>query len=68
MRAAELAGRETAQALAAAIGERDLTGARDVPAVIDARLRHRVGNCLLATPVSEHNRAPRGAGWDLVWY
>jgi hypothetical protein len=29
--------------LAAAIGERDLTGARDVPSVIDARIRHRTG-------------------------
>jgi hypothetical protein len=29
--------------LAAAIGERDLTGARDVPAVIDARLRRSTG-------------------------
>ena len=31
MRAAELAGLDPAQVLAAAIGERDLTGARDVP-------------------------------------
>ena len=43
MRAAELAGLDPAQALAAAIAERPLTGARDVPSVIDARLRHRVG-------------------------
>ena len=43
MRAAELAGLDPGQALAAAIGERPLTGARDVPSVIDARLRHRVG-------------------------
>jgi TrwC relaxase/AAA domain len=43
MRAAELAGLDLAQVLAAAIGERDLTGARDVPAVIDARLRRRTG-------------------------
>ena len=42
MRAAELAGLEPGQALAAAIEERPLTGARDVPGVIDARLRHRV--------------------------
>jgi Nuclease-related domain len=43
MRAAELAGLDPGHALAAAIGERPLTGARDVPSVIDARLRHRVG-------------------------
>ena len=43
MRAAELAGLDPGQALAAAISERPLTGARDVPSVIDARLRHRVG-------------------------
>jgi hypothetical protein len=43
LRAAELAGLDPARALAAAIGERDLTGARDVPSVIDARLRDRVG-------------------------
>ena len=44
MRAAELAGLDPGQALAAAIGDRPLTGARDVPSVIDARLRHRVGS------------------------
>ena len=43
MRAAELAGLDLNQVLAAAIGERDLTGARDVTAVIDARLRRRTG-------------------------
>ena len=43
MRAAELAGLDLSQVLAAAIGERDLTGARDVTAVIDARLRRRTG-------------------------
>ena len=43
MRAAELAGLDLQQVLAAAIGERDLTGARDVAAVIDARLRRRAG-------------------------
>jgi hypothetical protein len=40
---AELAGLDPGQALAAAIAERPLTGARDVPSVIDARLRHRAG-------------------------
>jgi AAA domain/TrwC relaxase len=43
MHATELAGLDPGQALAAAIAERPLTGARDVPSVIHARLRHRVG-------------------------
>ena len=43
MRAAELAGLDAAGALGAAIAERDLAGARDLAAVIDARLRHRIG-------------------------
>jgi conjugative relaxase-like TrwC/TraI family protein len=44
MRAAELAGLDAGQVLAAAIAERDLAGARDVPSVIDIRLRHRTGS------------------------
>ena len=43
LRAAELAGLDARQVLADAIGERDLTGARDIPAVIDARIRRRLG-------------------------
>jgi len=43
LRAAELAGLDAGQVLAEAIGERDLAGARYVPAVIDARLRYRTG-------------------------
>jgi hypothetical protein len=44
LRAAELAGLDAGQVLAAAIAERDLAGARDVPSVIDKRLRHRTGS------------------------
>ena len=43
LRAAELAGLDAGQVLAAAIAERDLTGARDVASVIDARIRSRTG-------------------------
>ena len=43
LRAAELAGLDAGEVLAAAIGERDLAGARDLAAVIDARLRYRTG-------------------------
>ena len=43
LRAAELAGLDPAQVLTAAIGERDLAGARDPAAVLDARIRYRLG-------------------------
>ena len=46
LRAAELAGLDPAQVLAAAIAERDLAGSRDLAAVIDARLRHRLGTAV----------------------
>ena len=42
LRGAELAGLDPAVVLAAAIAERDLAGSRDIAAVIDARLRHRL--------------------------
>jgi hypothetical protein len=43
LHAAELAGLDPGRVLAEAVGERDLARARDVPAVIDARLRYRLG-------------------------
>ena len=43
LRAAELAGLDPAQVLADAIGERDLAGSRDLAAVLDARIRSRLG-------------------------
>jgi hypothetical protein len=43
LRAAELAGLDPAQTLADAIAERDLAGSRDIAAVLDARIRHRLG-------------------------
>jgi hypothetical protein len=43
LRAAELAGLDPAAVLAGAIAERDLAGSRDIAAVIDARIRHRLG-------------------------
>jgi hypothetical protein len=46
IRAAELAGLDAGQVLAAAIAGRDLAGARDVPAVLDKRLRHRLGSLI----------------------
>jgi conjugative relaxase-like TrwC/TraI family protein len=43
LRAAELAGLDPCRVLAKAVGERELTGARDIAAVIDARIRRRSG-------------------------
>jgi hypothetical protein len=42
MRAAELAGEDPAETVRQAVHSRDLTGARDIPAVIDARMRRSV--------------------------
>ena len=50
LRAAELAGLDPAQALADAIAERDLAGARDIAAVLDARIRHRTGTLSVLPP------------------
>jgi hypothetical protein len=47
---AELAGLDPAQVLAEAIAERDLAGARDIPSVLDARLRHRLGSLVPLPP------------------
>ena len=44
LHAAELAGLDPARVLADAIAERDLAGARDIPSVLDARLRRRLGS------------------------
>ena len=58
LRAAELAGLDAAQVLADAIGERDLAGARDLAAVIDARLRYRVGSLVPHPPGSWAAQVP----------
>ena len=50
LRAAELAGLDPARALADAIAERDLAGSRDIAAVLDARLRHRLGTLVPLPP------------------
>jgi hypothetical protein len=56
LRAAELAGLDPARALADAIAERDLAGARDISAVLDTRLRQRTGSLvpLPSGPWSAH--------------
>jgi hypothetical protein len=50
LHAAELAGLDASQVLAAAISDRDMGGARDLAAVIDARIRHRLGTLVPAPP------------------
>jgi conjugative relaxase-like TrwC/TraI family protein len=47
---AELAGLDPAQLLTAAIAERDLAGARDIPAVLDTRIRYRTGTLVPLPP------------------
>jgi len=59
LRAAELAGLDPAQVLAAAIGEQDMTGARDLAAVIDARIRYRMGALVPAAAGPWSDQVPR---------
>jgi AAA domain len=59
LRSAELAGLDARQVLADAIGERTLTGARDIAAVIDARTRRRVGT-LVPLPPPPWSAQPTG--------
>jgi hypothetical protein len=56
LRAAELAGLDARQVLAEAVGERDLTCARDIPAAIDSRIRRRTG-ALVPLPAPRPVRA-----------
>ncbi len=58
LRAAELAGLDPARLLAEAIAKRDLAGARDIAAVPDARLRHRVGSLVPLPAVPWSARVP----------
>ena len=58
LRAAELAGLDPARALAGAIAERDLAGSRDIAAVLDARLRRRLGAVVPLPPGPWSGRVP----------
>jgi hypothetical protein len=64
LRAAELAGLDPARVLAEAIAERDLAGSRDVPAVIDARIRYRLGFVVPLPPGSWSAQVPAIADPD----
>jgi hypothetical protein len=59
LRAAELAGLDPGQVLTDAISERDLTGARDIAAVIDARIRRRTST-LVPLPAPPWSAQPSG--------
>jgi hypothetical protein len=58
LRAAELAGLDPAGVMADAIAERDLAGSRDIAAVLDARLRHRLGAVVPLPPGPWSARVP----------
>ena len=61
LRAAELAGLDPAGVLAGAIAERDLAGSRDIAAVLDARIRHRLGSPVPLLPGPWSARVPATA-------
>ncbi len=58
LHAAELAGLDPAQVLAEAIAERDLAGSRDISAVLDARIRYRLGSLVPLPPVPWSAQVP----------
>ena len=59
LRAAELAGLDPAEVLRTAIASRDLAGARDIAAVLDARIRSRVDPLLPQPQGPWASRIPR---------
>ena len=58
LHAAELAGLDAEKVVADAIGERDLTGARDIHAVIDSRIRRRTGALVPLPALAWSGRLP----------
>ena len=58
LRAAELAGLDPSGVLAGAVAERDLAGSRDIAAVLDARIRHRLGVVVPLPPRPWSEQAP----------
>ena len=67
LRGAELAGLDPGGVLADAIAERDLAGSRDIAAVLDARIRHRLGTLVPLPPrpwsrTGSRPRRPRTPG------
>ena len=58
LRSAEAAGQDAGDVLARAIGSKPLTGARDVAAVIDARIREHTGTLVPQDPGPWADRVP----------
>jgi hypothetical protein len=68
MRAAELAGADTTEAVREAVAFRDMAGARDIPAVIDARMRRSV-NAMMPRPFGRWaDRVPQVADPEIHAY
>jgi hypothetical protein len=68
MRAAEIVGADPAEAVRQAVGSRDLNGARDIPAVIDARMRRSV-NAMAPRPAGRWaDRVPEVADPEIREY
>ena len=68
LRAAELADLDAGEVLAEAIAERDLAGSRDIAAVIDARIRHRLGAVVPLPPRRWSEQVPALADPDRQAY
>jgi hypothetical protein len=68
MRAVELAGEDPALAVRSAVASRDLSGARDIPAVIDARLRQSVHGLAPRSGFRWSDRAPQVADPEIKDY
>ena len=63
LRGAELAGLDPAAVLADAVADRDLAGSRDIAAVLDARIRHRLGTVV---PLPEPLQHPTTVSRELL--
>jgi hypothetical protein len=59
LHAAELAGLDPAEVIRTAIAARDLAGSRDIAAVLDARIRHRIDPLLPQRQGAWAGRVPR---------
>jgi hypothetical protein len=62
LRTAELAGLDPADVLTTAINQRSLTGARDIAAVIDTRIRRRIAGMVPLPQPPWTQRVPRLSG------
>ena len=69
LHAAELAGLDPAEVIRTAIAARDLAGSRDIAAVLDARIRHRIDPLLPQRQGAWAGRVPRlpDPAWNAFW-